>query len=151
MSLKKIFIYITLIILTIIGVFFYYINRPNYQICHVEKNNFYINNIKLELESACTLKQLEQGLMFRNSLDKNKGMIFIFPEKNHYNFWMKNTYIPLSIAFLDDNLKIIDIKEMKALDLTQTGTNEKFKYAIEMNSNWFYNNNVKIGDKLIIK
>ena len=83
MSLKKIFIYITLIILTIIGVFFYYINRPNYQICHVEKNNFYINNIKLELESACTLKQLEQGLMFRNSLDKNKGMIFIFPEKNH--------------------------------------------------------------------
>lgn len=109
-----------------------------------------VNLVQFNLEVACTDKDKKIGLMNRQSLPKNSGMIFVYEEENYYAFWMKNTYIPLSIAFLDKNKNIVDIKDMKPHDLTPVPTNVKAIYAIEMNLNWFTSNGIKIGDKLSI-
>jgi uncharacterized membrane protein (UPF0127 family) len=65
----------------------------------------------LSCEVVSTSKELAQGLMFRKSLDKNKGMLFIFPYKNNWSFWMKNTLIPLDIIWLDEKKEIIHLQK----------------------------------------
>ena len=85
--------------------------------------------------------------MYRNSLPKDEGMLFIFDEERTLSFWMKNTYIDLAIAYFDKNQKIVDIQEMKAtnsLMLEEPPSYPSAKpalYALEMNSGWFKKNN----------
>lgn len=108
-------------------------------------------------EIAKTPQQHERGLMYRNSLPKDEGMLFIFDEERTLSFWMKNTYIDLAIAYFDKNQKIVDIQEMKAtnsLMLEEPPSYPSAKpalYALEMNSGWFKKNNIKIGDQFSFK
>ncbi len=89
----------------------------------------------------------KQVLMFRKKLNKNAGMLFEFEKEGLYPFWMKNTYIPLSIAFIDKNMVIIDIQNMQPLDTFHYVCSLiPFKYALEMNRGWFKKNNINIGD-----
>ena len=70
----------------------------------------------LYLEVAETPEEIKRGLMFRESLPESTGMLFVFPGEDYLSFWMRNTYIPLSLAFLDSQGVIVDIQRMKPLD-----------------------------------
>ncbi len=101
------------------------------------------------VEIADTERTREQGLMFRNKLDYNKGMLFVFDKSKIVGFWMKNTYIPLSIAFIDTNYTILQIENMWPMDEKHIYRSYvPIKYALEVNLGWFDNNKVKIGDKI---
>jgi Uncharacterized conserved protein, COG1430 len=107
-----------------------------------------INNKILYVEIADNDEKRSLGLMFRKYLPDSVGMLFIFDSSGIYPFWMKNTYVPLSIAFIDENYKIIDIFDLEPLDETPIFPIKKFKYALEVNRNWFKRNNIKVGDKV---
>lgn len=100
---------------------------------------------KIFIEIADTPQSREKGLMFRKSLGKDDGMLFKFPYKNNLQFWMKSTYIPLDIAFIDDNGEIFQIESMYPLSTKRVSSRKPCRYALEMNQNWFENNNVTIG------
>lgn len=106
------------------------------------------DNITIQLEVARTSEQQEKGLMYRQSLEENSGMLFIFDHPQPLAFWMKNTYIPLDIAFLDQNKKVINIEaKAEPLDTTKLYKSKNSAlYAVEMNAGWFEKNNVREGD-----
>ncbi len=110
-----------------------------------------INNKILYVEVAADDEKRSKGLMFRKYLPDSLGMLFVFDSLGIYPFWMKNTYLPLSIAFIDDSLKIIEILDMEPLDEHPIFPIKKFKYALEVNRNWFKKNGIKIGDKIKFK
>lgn len=107
------------------------------------------NNI-YNLEIADTQELRSKGLMFRKKLPQNSGMIFVFSYDDYRSFYMKNTLIPLDIAFVNSSLEIVNIEQMQPLDETPVYSNEKAMYAIEMNRNFFEKNNIKTGDKIEI-
>lgn len=111
-----------------------------------ESKVLYINNKSLEVEIAKTEATRQKGLMFRINLETNSGMLFIFDRPTTSCMWMKNTLIPLSVAFVDSDGFIINIENMQPLDLSNHCAKRPAKYAIETNINWFKNNNIKADD-----
>jgi len=99
----------------------------------------------LYIEIADTHMKREYGLMDRKSLGKNTGMLFKYNYSSALGFWMKNTYIPLHIAFIDDSGKIFQIEEMVPLSTRAIVSNKHCRYALEVNKNWFKDNDVQIG------
>lgn len=99
------------------------------------------------VEVADTPKKQQKGLMFRDRLEKDRGMLFVFPEETYLSFWMKDTKIPLSIAFIKADGWIAQIESMKPYSLELHNSETRVKYAIEMNDGWFKENNIKVGDK----
>jgi len=89
-----------------------------------------------------------QGLMYRKALPWNEGMLFLFPKRSIQNFWMKNTELPLSIAFIDDDGTIRQIRDMKPKDLTSIESKDELRYALEMNQGWFAKEGVGVGDRI---
>src|SRR5689334_16324460 len=85
------------------------------------------------LEVAKNDDSREHGLMQRDKMPSDHGMIFVFDDCKDRAFWMKNTRIPLDIVFLDENARIISIKQMKAYDLSTTPSDGPAKWAIELN------------------
>ena len=103
----------------------------------------------LDLEIPSTPEAFSAGLMFRESLGKDSGMLFIFKEAGEKSFHMTNTTIPLDIAFINEDGIIESIKELKPLDETHVFSDAKVLYAIEVNRGWFTENNVRVGDKVL--
>ncbi|MFC0351543.1 DUF192 domain-containing protein [Undibacterium danionis] len=99
----------------------------------------------VDAELALTAEARQRGLMFRESLAENQGMMFQFAHADHYCMWMKNTLIPLSIAFIDEQGKIINIEEMKAHSEETTCAKNKARYALEMNTGWYQQRQIKAG------
>ena len=94
-------------------------------------------------------EQREKGLMFRKSLNESDGMLFVFEREQKLNFWMKNTYIPLDIAYIDKNGIINEIYHMKPLDVSLTYNSIKpAMYALEVNLGWFSRHKIKTGSKI---
>ena len=91
----------------------------------------------IQAEVASTPSTQQLGLMFRKELGANSGMLFIFNEKAGHCFWMKNTLIPLSIAFLEDDGKIINIEEMQPQTEDNHCPKKATRFALEMNKEWF--------------
>lgn len=90
--------------------------------------------------------------MHRKSLDDDKGMLFIFEEERPLSFWMKNTYIPLSIAFFNHRKEIINVVDMEPDGLFRLKLDSYFsagpaQYALEMNRGWFKKNDIDVGSK----
>lgn len=111
---------------------------------------------KIEVEIADSPDKQMQGLMFRQHLDQDRGMLFIFDTEEPRSFWMKNTLIDLSIAYISKKKKIIDIQEMKATSVLEIDppaypSKAAAQYALEMPRNWFAKNKIKVGDTLQIK
>ena len=103
----------------------------------------------LSAEVAYKKESRTRGLMYRNSMEKNSGMLFVFPEASIHSMWMINTYIPLSIAFLDKNGIILNIIDMSPHTRTKNSAAGKAKYALEMNLGWFSSRDIKAGQKLM--
>ena len=105
-----------------------------------------VAGIELEVELATTFEEQSLGLMYRDKLEENGGMLFVYPRENVLSFWMKDTRIPLSIAFIKADGRIIQIESMKPYSLDTHVSKEKAKYALEMNEGWFRIHNVREGD-----
>jgi len=106
----------------------------------------YIKNKEIWVEVAKTPEERATGLMGRTALRKDEGMLFIFETEGYHSFWMKNTPIPLAIAFMDKEYKIVKISEMKPLTLNSHTPPQPILYALEMEKGWFSSNGIKAGD-----
>lgn len=104
---------------------------------------------KLTVQIANTREKIEKGLMFVEKLPENEGMLFMYGEKIHGSFWMKNTLIPLSIAFIDSDgkiLRIMDMEPCKEEECRMYDPELSYRYALEVNLGWFKRNQIKEGD-----
>src|SRR5215471_9007718 len=103
----------------------------------------------IRAEVANTFETRAQGLMFRKHLDPNEGMLFVFPQPESHCMWMKNTLIPLSVAFMDDRGKIVSISEMRPQTETSHCAAAPAKFALEMSGGWFAAKGIKPGATLL--
>jgi uncharacterized membrane protein (UPF0127 family) len=101
----------------------------------------------IQAEVAVNDAQREQGLMFREKMPANAGMIFVFDAPGTQCMWMKNTLIPLSVAFIDADGKIVNIEDMQAQTLDSHCSKKAVpvRYGLEMNLGWFKQKNIKPG------
>ena len=104
-----------------------------------------VNGHKLTAEVAHTDPARAQGLMHRRMLPENRGMLFVFTTTAHHAMWMMNTYIPLSVAFIDERGVIINIEDMKPQTQDTHPAAKPAKYALEMNQGWFGKRGIKPG------
>lgn len=108
-----------------------------------------INGVKLTAEVAATTEQRMTGLMHRFSLKPDHGMLFVFRESQPQAFWMKNTYIALSIAYIDESGKIVNIEDMAPRTETTHPSNGPVIYALEMKKGWFQEHRIDAGAKVV--
>jgi len=116
----------------------------------------HIGKAKLETQIAASSAEQERGLMFYRKLGDNEGMIFLLGGPIHASFWMKNTLIPLSVAYIDKNGVILEIHDMQPAPPelpdnqipTTNSTSDQVCYALETNIHWFALNGIKPGDKI---
>ncbi|MBX2796647.1 MAG: DUF192 domain-containing protein [Myxococcales bacterium] len=99
----------------------------------------------VQVEIAATPKTREKGLMHRESMERDEGMLFIYPDSAVRGFWMKNTPLPLTIAYANSQAKIVHIADMEPFDLKRISSLSPAKYALEMNQGWFDDNKVSKG------
>lgn len=99
----------------------------------------------IQAEVAATEAQRQQGLMFREKLAPNAGMVFLFNRPAQICMWMKNTLVPLSVAFIDESGKIINIEDMQPQTTNSHCASGQATYALEMNKGWFTQKNIKPG------
>ena len=90
----------------------------------------------------------QQGLMGREYLDTDSGMLFVYPAPKQLSFWMKNTPLPLSIAFIDNQGIIVNIAEMTPLSTANVPSVKPAQYGLEMESGWFESHGVTVGTKI---
>ncbi len=102
----------------------------------------------IRAEVAQTAEQREIGLMFRPSMPANEGMLFVFERAAQQCFWMKNTLLPLSAAFLDEEGAIVNIEDMKPQTLDSHCSAKPVRYVLEMNQGWFAKSGLKPGMKI---
>jgi uncharacterized protein len=102
----------------------------------------------LQVEVAQTPQEHSVGLMFRNSMPTNDGMLFIFERPGQQCFWMKNTLLPLAVAFIADDGSIVNIDAMKPQTLDGHCSTKEVRYVLEMNDGWFAKRGIKAGMKL---
>lgn len=102
----------------------------------------------LRVEVAATIEQRMKGLMFREKLGADEGMLFVFDEPGYHAMWMKNTPLPLSVAFVDGAGAILNILDMEPHTLDQHAAAGPAVYAIETNKGWFAKRRIKAGDKV---
>jgi uncharacterized membrane protein (UPF0127 family) len=102
----------------------------------------------IRAEVASTFESRAQGLMFRKYLGPNEGMLFVFPQAEAHCMWMRNTLIPLSVAFIDAQGKIVTIAEMKPQTENSHCAAAPAKFALEMSGGWFAAKGIKAGATL---
>ena len=103
---------------------------------------------RIDAQVAATPEQRQTGLMHRKNMPQHEGMIFVFDQPAKQCFWMKNTLIPLSAAFLSDDGTIVNIEDMKPLVLDGHCSAQPVRYVLEMNKGWFAKKGIKAGSKL---
>lgn len=104
---------------------------------------------RIEAEVAADQKNRMQGLMQRRSMAPQQGMLFVFPQVARHCMWMKNTFLPLSVAFLDDEGHIINIEDMQPETENNHCAARPARFALEMNQGWFAAKGIKAGMRLV--
>ena len=102
----------------------------------------------IQAELAITPMQQQTGMMFRKTMGTNEGMLFVNDEPGLRCFWMRNTLLPLTIAFIDDDGTIVNLADMKPLDESSHCSLKPVRFALEMNQGWFAKRGFKAGAKL---
>jgi uncharacterized membrane protein (UPF0127 family) len=105
--------------------------------------------VEVRVEIADDASEQSRGLMYRTALAEDRGMLFVFPDEEERSFWMRNTLIPLSIAFMDSEGRIVDLQDMKPLDDDPPHyvSAEPAQYALEANKGFFEERGVEVGDR----
>lgn len=103
---------------------------------------------RIEAEVAATGPARQVGLMKRTTLAAHRGMMFVFPQPARHCMWMKNTLIPLSVAFLDDDGRILNIAQMEPHSEVSHCAAKPARYALEMNAGWFESRRIDAGEKI---
>jgi uncharacterized membrane protein (UPF0127 family) len=104
--------------------------------------------IILKAEMARTPEERSRGLMNRKSLADGEGMLFVFEKDEVVSFWMKNTFVPLSIAFIASDGRIIEIRDMRPNDLSSVYSSRSVRYALEAPQGWFSRAGIMPGDRI---
>lgn len=107
-----------------------------------------INDIEIEVEVASSNYQRNRGLSYRKHLATNAGMLFVYQKPQQLIFTMRETSIPLSIAFISEDLVIIEILKMQPWAQENYPASQPARYALEVNQGWFERNGIKAGDRL---
>lgn len=102
----------------------------------------------VEVEVADDAEERALGLMYRKSMPADAGMVFVYPDARPLSFWMENTSIPLSIAFIDADGVILNIEDMIPFDRTGIRSDGPAMYALEMNRGWYKSHGVDEGDRV---
>lgn len=162
--MNKVFKIIILLTLTIWLTSFFVVVFYKYNFSSkldIKKVCFGQNCFRVEIAERAV--DLEKGLMFRNYLEKDRGMLFVFENSGNYPFWMKNTLIPLDIIWINKNNEIVFIKEkaepcppspkategqVKEVDCPIIDPEETAKYVLEINGGLVKEMNIKVGDKV---
>lgn len=120
-----------------------------------QKKQILVGDKKITVQIAETQEQQKLGLMFRKKLKNNHGMLFIFPNESILSFWMKNTYMDLTIGYFNKDQKLLQTVDMAAATrgsddapLVSYPSTQPSKYALEMSKDWFKKNKIIIGAKL---
>lgn len=100
---------------------------------------------RIEAEVAATFDSRQTGMMQRTSMASQRGMLFVFPEVAKHCMWMRNTLLPLSVAFLDEKGRIINIEEMQPQSDDNHCSTKPARYALEMNPGWFKSRGLGTG------
>ena len=117
------------------------------------KQKISIGSKNLIVEVADTPEKLAYGLMYKKSIEENEGMLFIFDSEEIRSFWMKNTFVDLSIGFISKEKELTEIKNMSAAKSEMQNHFENYEslkpaqYALEMRLGWFEKNHIKVHDK----
>jgi hypothetical protein len=116
----------------------------------IQKTNFPASTVILRVELADTDEERIRGLMFRKSLGAKEGMLFLFDQDNVSPFWMKNTYLPLDILFINSNHEIVDIKEGNPpLSEELIRPNAPYRLALEVNAGFAKEYKLEPGDRVV--
>jgi hypothetical protein len=110
------------------------------------------HNLNLQIERAESLAHQAKGLMYREKLDENAGMLFIFSNESKRTFWMKNTLISLDLIYISKDKKIVEIKEglepCRENDCPTYASENKVQYVLEVNAGFVQKNNIQIGEEV---
>ena len=112
------------------------------------RSTLQLGKSKLSVQIASEDRERAIGLMSRTSLGTNEGMLFVFPVAARQCFWMRNTLIPLTAAFVADDGRIIDLIDMQAQSTDSHCSSQRVRYVLEMNQGWFAKKGIKEGFKL---
>jgi uncharacterized membrane protein (UPF0127 family) len=103
---------------------------------------------KLDLIISNTDAARRKGLMNLSSLEKNTGMLFLWPSSKKQCMWMKNTSLPLSVAYLSPDGRILEIYDMVPFSEDSICSKQSVRMAVEVNQGWFAKNKISVGDKI---
>jgi uncharacterized membrane protein (UPF0127 family) len=103
---------------------------------------------QINAQLALTAQQRQTGLMFRKEMPQGEGMLFIFEEPGQQCFWMKNTLLPLTAAFVADDGTIVNLADMKPQTTDSHCSEKPVRYVLEMNAGWFAKKGIKAGSRL---
>ncbi|WP_345538711.1 DUF192 domain-containing protein [Variovorax defluvii] len=103
---------------------------------------------QIDAQVARTPQQQQVGLMFRKEMPQNEGMIFVFDRPGTQCFWMRNTLLPLTAAFVADDGRIVNLADMRPMTDDSHCSEEPVRFVLEMNQGWFARKNIKKGAKL---
>ena len=102
----------------------------------------------IDAQLAATPEQRSIGLMFRRNMPASEGMLFVFEQASQQCFWMKNTLLPLSAAFLTDDGRVVNLVDMKPQTTDSHCSAQPVRYVLEMNQGWFAKKGIKVGSRL---
>ncbi|MDZ7727839.1 MAG: DUF192 domain-containing protein [Dehalococcoidia bacterium] len=108
------------------------------------------NTAEVSAELAVTPEQRQRGLMFREELGEDDGMLFLFPGQSSTGFWMRNTYVPLDIAYLGEDGTVQEIRHGVPESEEVLTPEEPYRYVLEVNRGWFEENGFGVGDRVVI-
>ena len=120
----------------------------SFSVISEEKIN--IESLFSKIEVVSNSQERKLGLMYRENLPYDNAMFFIWEYKKRQCMWMRNTYIPLNVAYLDSSGKILEIYDMVPLSDESVCSKKRVRYALEVNLNWFEDNNILVGNVLDI-
>jgi len=114
-----------------------------------EMRSLQVGGYPITAELAASPEQHSVGLMHRQNLDPDCGMLFCYDEPQELSFWMRNTHVPLSIAFIDDEGRVAGIEDMEPYNETPIKSRLPCRWALEANRGWFSDRNIGVGARVL--
>lgn len=115
---------------------------------HLQRTPLAVGMFQIDAQVALSPEQHAIGLMFRKEMPQHEGMLFVFPSPTRQCFWMKNTLLPLTAAFIADDGTIVNLEDMKPLSLESHCSKAPVRFVLEMNQGWFAKKGFKAGTKM---